>query len=421
MFIVPAVRTVLMLCVAGLARAWLIEWSAWQVLSVTALILLFFDPFVVWQAGFWLSFVAVGLLLSYDEKVAQSEGLLLAKDKFVGIVKLQAYLFLAMLPISLLLFGKVSWFGLAVNVVAVGLFGLVIVPLDSLAGVIYPVLPSVSDMIWQGLIGLLANVSSAFGVLATVSTNPYLAMPVGVGVVVLGFLAVACWQGKWLPKRFIVLPVVAMAMSLGAKTPTQANQVQIVILPNIGAVGQVVVQKGDESWLMLRANSPKLHNYDHYARQIKAGLDTLGVGRLTGIVVQTPDETLAKVAGQLSLEMSVQEFWWAGGTKSYGKLVARPCVADVKIGAVMTAMTGWRQIGDNKMHACAVWVNTDVPLTLLGDDEQNYPTTNVVVNAGNDDKLWQVWEMLCRDDKKPVNPVLVGDKNGQLTKLFGND
>lgn len=407
-FDVPAVRTVLMVCVVGLARLWLLGGSSWRALSITAVILLFFDPLVVWQAGFWLSFVAVGLLMGYDEKIVQSEGLMIAnvKSHLIALIKLQAYLFVAMLPISLMLFGKVSWFGVAVNVLAVGLFGLVIVPLNLLAGALYFILPSVSDVIWQGLIGLLASVSSAFGTLATLSVNPYLAMPVGVGVIVLGFLAVACWQGRLLPSRFMVVPLVAMTMM--AKPATSPPDTLKMTVWTTGAVGQVLIEKGDERWLLMRANSPRLQSYDKYANEIKTKLDALGVGKLTGIVVQTHDDTLGKVAGQLSLVMPVREFWWAGGAKAYGKLTARPCVADVQIGSVMTAMTGWQQIDNRDLHACAVWVQGDLPLVLTGDEVAKYPTSNVVVNAGQDEKLWQVWALLCRDDKKPVNPVVIG-------------
>lgn len=417
---VPALRTVLMLVAVGVVRWWLIECSVWKILAVVGLTLIYFDPYVVWQAGFWLSFVAVGLLMGFDEKLAQSEGLGLVgslKAKLMTLMKLQTYLFVAMFPISLLLFGQVSWFGLAVNLVAVGLFGLVVVPINLLAGVLFWALPSVSHLLWQVAIAIIGGLSASFGILATWAVNPYLTMPMTVGMIVLGFLAIVAWQSVAMPSRFVVLPMLAMVLVANPALDKQG----IIITPLNNSddnVTQILIKQDKQAWLILNANSPKIPNYDKLADELRMALGKQGVRALTGIVVQTPDETLAKTAGQLSLEMAVQELWWAGNTRQFGKLHARPCVANAKIGTMMTAMTGWRQIADDTMHACALWLNADTPMTVQGETATKYPTANMVINASNDEKLWQVWQLLCRDDKKPVNPVLMGDKNGQLANLF---
>ncbi|HMX11430.1 MAG TPA: ComEC/Rec2 family competence protein, partial [Burkholderiaceae bacterium] len=61
---VPAQRTVVMLATATLLRSGGWRWPGPLVLWATAWVVLAFDPWALWQAGFWLSFVAVALLMS---------------------------------------------------------------------------------------------------------------------------------------------------------------------------------------------------------------------------------------------------------------------------------------------------------------------------------------------------------------------
>lgn len=63
---VPAQRTVVMLATATVLRAAGWRWPGSLVLWCTALVVLAFDPWAWLQAGFWLSFVAVALLMNSD-------------------------------------------------------------------------------------------------------------------------------------------------------------------------------------------------------------------------------------------------------------------------------------------------------------------------------------------------------------------
>ena len=53
-----------------------------------------------------------------------------------------------MLPVSILLFGKVSIWGLVVNLFAIGLFGFVVVPINLIAGAVFGILPELSQLLW---------------------------------------------------------------------------------------------------------------------------------------------------------------------------------------------------------------------------------------------------------------------------------
>jgi competence protein ComEC len=138
---VPAQRTVLMLAVVGVlrlgARAW--PWP-WLWLAACAVVVAS-DPWALTQAGFWLSFVAVGVLFASGpaREVAPAEGRS-PVDRLLeamrGLAREQAIVTVALTPLSLLLFGQVSLVGLLANFAAIPWVTLVITPLG-LAGVLF--------------------------------------------------------------------------------------------------------------------------------------------------------------------------------------------------------------------------------------------------------------------------------------------
>src|SRR5574337_412253 len=67
---IPAVRTVLMLGCAALMRSFALRWPWLLVLLLAAVAVTLFDPWALLQAGFWLSFAAVGLLMASEPVAA---------------------------------------------------------------------------------------------------------------------------------------------------------------------------------------------------------------------------------------------------------------------------------------------------------------------------------------------------------------
>ncbi len=94
------------------------------------MVLVLWDPFALYSAGFWLSFLAVALLLLAS--------LLHARP---GLVRLQCLLLLGLLPLQLLLFEGMAPLALLINLLALPLFCLGIIPL-ALIGVLLAPLSS---------------------------------------------------------------------------------------------------------------------------------------------------------------------------------------------------------------------------------------------------------------------------------------
>ncbi len=138
----PAQRTVWTM--AGLTALRLIgrDWpwtlsSLWVMAWVTLL-----DPWALVQAGFWLSFLCVTVLmtLGQDDPATSNVGPVRAWLKRVRqFGRVQLWLTLAMAPLALWCFQQVSVVGAVVNLVAIPVFDVLITPL-ALLGMVWPAL-----------------------------------------------------------------------------------------------------------------------------------------------------------------------------------------------------------------------------------------------------------------------------------------
>ena len=148
---VPAQRTVLMLATVGALRLLGLRWPWPHVWLLACAVVVAVDPWALLQAGFWLSFVAVGVLFASDAGVAQAgrPGL---RARFLVLMREQWVITLALTPLSLLLFGQVSLVGLLANALAIPWVTLVVTPLAMLGVLMHP--------LWDlaaGAIGLMAQ------------------------------------------------------------------------------------------------------------------------------------------------------------------------------------------------------------------------------------------------------------------------
>jgi competence protein ComEC len=108
-----------------------------QLVAATLLVVLVWDPFAPLSASFWLSFVAVAILLALAAprplRRAAPGALRRGLRVVLEFVRLQWWIGLALLPLTAWYFGEVSVVGPLVNLVAIPLFNLVLVPLTVLA------------------------------------------------------------------------------------------------------------------------------------------------------------------------------------------------------------------------------------------------------------------------------------------------
>ncbi len=173
---VPSQRTVWMLVVVMGLRYGGLQWPFLSVLALAAAVVVSIDPWAISQAGFWLSFVAVGVLFLTDttqnphaysvdvkwnggddternEKTKNTKHPNLSRWLYTLQQKSQQAMFglwqtiwqglreqlritFALLPLTLLLFGQISTVSLLANAVAIGIVTFIVTPL-AMVGVVW--------------------------------------------------------------------------------------------------------------------------------------------------------------------------------------------------------------------------------------------------------------------------------------------
>jgi competence protein ComEC len=99
--------------------------SAYRILALTMVLVLITDPLAIMNAGFYLSFSAVLVILWLLRRVVKSE-------RF-SLIKLQCFLSFLMIPLSLFFFGEGSLISPIANLIAIPWVSFVVVPLSMLS------------------------------------------------------------------------------------------------------------------------------------------------------------------------------------------------------------------------------------------------------------------------------------------------
>ena len=229
---VPAQRTVWMLATVALLRLSGRRWPWPAVWLLACAVVVTIDPWALMQAGFWLSFVAVGVLFATDSGASGARPMR-ARDRFLSIFREQGVLTLALTPLSLLLFGQVSLVGLLANVLAIPWVTLLVTPL-ALAGVLLP--PLWDAAAWAILaLGWFLQGLAAFP-FATYSTA---AAPLWAGAAgVLGGVLLAL-RLPW-PARLLGLPLLLPVLLWQAARPA-GGQFEL-LAADIGQGNAVIVR-----------------------------------------------------------------------------------------------------------------------------------------------------------------------------------
>ena len=181
---VPAQRTLWMLAVVTVLRLSARDWHWQRIWALAAWVVVTLDPWALLHPGFWLSFVAVGVLLATDRPlpaamqeavpsrtnpdmlrtlVAGSPALQVwlgwGMARVWGLLREQALITLALLPLSLLFFGQFSWVGLLANLLAIPWVTGVVTPL-SLMGMLWPVSWDLAAWSLQPLLAGLSHMAA---------------------------------------------------------------------------------------------------------------------------------------------------------------------------------------------------------------------------------------------------------------------
>lgn len=308
---IPAQRTFMMLAVAAGAQALQLRLSGSRILALAAVFVLALDPWAVLSSGFWLSFLAVGVLLAVaahvgathpQEDERQDEpparmGRWLQRLRLA--TRLQLTITGALVPALAWLFHEVSWVSPLANAYAIPVVELVVTPLSLLlAGAV--LIPGMEPLA-QGLVWLAHAVLNAMmQPTEFLARWPAIAVPAAPGWAYgLAFVgvAVALWPrtasawvpaggGRYLPRQAwawcALLPLLVWT------PPTPAEGEWDLHALDVGQ-GSAVLLRTARHAVLFDTGARHARDVDEGARTLLPALRALGIARIDALVVSHAD------------------------------------------------------------------------------------------------------------------------------------
>ncbi|MEZ5499247.1 MAG: DNA internalization-related competence protein ComEC/Rec2 [Steroidobacteraceae bacterium] len=295
---IPTLRTLLMLGLFYLARLTGRAAQPASVLAAAAVLLLVCDPTAVLAAGFWLSFVAVGLILFVAEKGLSERG------DWRQSLTLQWWIGIGLLPLCSYFFATVPVIGLAVNLLAIPVFGFLLVPLVLVATVALAVTPVCSTWLftmawrvhdifwpvldWAALHGRIAGASGLDGiallVIATLAPLMILAVP-------------------W---RLRAAACLAVLLLLGSRSESPAAGEAIVTFLDVGDSVSIIVRTRRHA--LVYGTGERYRSAGRVSETVVLPqLHRANLGRVDRLVVPRLSPDRAAGAGEMQGQLEIRE------------------------------------------------------------------------------------------------------------------
>jgi competence protein ComEC len=303
-FSVPTQRTWLMLAVFALARLCARPADAARTWSLALIAVLLIDPLAPLAAGFWLSFVAVGVILMLESTA------LLRGGRTGRALRLQLAVMFSLAPLTFAVFGSVSLVGFAVNLLAIPIISLVFVPLVLVGAVLAWWIPALDELpfalaatlyewLWPGLVRA-ADLEPAAWRMEPATWWYVLAIPAALW---------ALWRwpaGLRLSGAALWLPL----MFAPSRLP-EPGLARIDVL-DAGRGASVLVTTHRHALLFDTGDSWNTHG-TALARFVLPALETYGIRGLHLLVLPSLDADRAGGAALLAFDRGVQRILVGGG------------------------------------------------------------------------------------------------------------
>ncbi len=233
----PTLRALVMLVLVAVAVMARRRWSLMRLLAFAMAAIAAAHPWSLLSAGFWLSFGAVGLILVGIKTAPVGTG------RTALMLRLQCLLSLGMAVLTLCFFGQAAWLSLPVNLIAIPVFSLVLVPLSLITALVVMTFPGTlvahvggrtTSALLQGSMDSLTRVAELGGAIepATAGSLALALMVVLVGVFLRGLMPLPVTVG------------VGLALMMPTVLPTSGISLRLTVLEVGQGTAAVVAMPG---------------------------------------------------------------------------------------------------------------------------------------------------------------------------------
>lgn len=288
----PTVRSLLMIAGVVAAACGRRRTNGAPLLAVASLVVLVVDPLSVLSPGFWLSFAGVGFLMLCVTPA--SDGL---RGWLGGLLRAQAVMSIALLPLCLWFFGSASLVGFAANLVAAPLVSFVVVPLTMIGCALLGA-PALASLFLTPACWVLSHL---WRLLEAMAQMPMAAIGVAEGMVATTILATAGAAWLFAPRGVPLRgcgALLLLPMLLPPRDPPQHGAFRMWVL-DVGQ-GLAVLLRTRSHTLVYDAGPAYAGGRDAGAGVVLPAIAALGIGPVDRLVVSHGDSDHAGGAASVA-------------------------------------------------------------------------------------------------------------------------
>ena len=280
-FSIPTQRAMVMAAVVFLSIYTMQSFRPWNILAIALLCVLVWDPFSILAPGFWLSFIAVAIILFSVQGKKSSE------KWSLHIVKIQLVLALGLFPITLLFFQQASLVAPVANLFAVPWVSFLVVPFSLIGSLVLLLNESLGAWVLQ-----IVDVSLKifWFVLEYLHSLPFASwrhavpnwtlIPAAFGILLL--LMPKGWPTK-------ILSIALLSPLVFAKSAIDSENSLVLSVLDVGQGTAIVLQVGEK--VLVYDTGPKFsHSFNAGEAIVATYLRKRGINQIDTLVVSHGDK-----------------------------------------------------------------------------------------------------------------------------------
>ena len=299
-FSIPTQRALLMVVVA---LAFLISrqyFSAGRILALAMIVVLIVNPLAVMSVGFFLSFSAVAIILWILSRHV-------GEQRF-GLLRLQGYLSLLMIPIGFVFFGEGSLISPVANIIAIPWVSLVVVPFSFLAVLLSYVNDSLASLVFEFVSFHLDGLFTLLDYLSAIPKasigKQALPLVLSVLLVALAFLLLMPAGVAW---RYSAVIAMFPLVFYQSPKPSDPGEFWLSVL-DVGQGLAVVIQAGDKTLVYDAGDRPN-ENFDLGAMVVLPYLKQQSITKIDALVVSHDDRDHSGGAAALFDALAIDQLY----------------------------------------------------------------------------------------------------------------